>query len=945
MSLSGGTRLGPYEIVGMLGSGGMGEVYRAHDPRLGRDVAIKVLPEAFSVDPERLRRFEQEARAAAALNHPNLLAVYDVGTTERAPYIVSELLEGDTLRTRLASGVGVPPSDQEERRNVAGSPQPVAGLPVRKAVDCALQVAQGLAAAHEKGIVHRDLKPENVFITHEGRVKILDFGLAKLTEPIATGTNSAMVTEELHTSPGMVLGTIGYMAPEQVRGQPADQRSDLFALGAILYEMLAGHRAFQGPTPADTLSAILQRDPADLPMAERRISPALALIVDRCLQKSQGARFQSASDLAFALEALSTHVDSITGASTVSAVPTRRLPRANVWSIVAGFAAVIAILAGLWYRRGFSPEPAPVSIRFTIAPPADATFGTGGTSPALAVSPDGKRIVFTASRRDRNQPLLWIRALDSLEARVLPGTEGVIPASSVVFWSLDSRFIAFYTDGKLKKIDVTGGPAQTLCESPGPFRGGTWNRDGTILFTSSGSIFRVSASGGQPVPATKKAPGETAHGFPFFLPDSRHFLYAAQPGLTIYVASLDSPDTRKLTSADSKAEYAAGHLLFVRQGTLLAQPFDPGALKLSGEAVPVAEQIRYNTGNGAGVFDVSSAGVLAYRAGNGGANSSHLTWFDRTGKKLGTVGNTADYRGVELAPDGRHVAFHPHDSLTGGDLWLFDLTRGTSTRFTYGGHNSTPIWSPDGTRIVFASNHPLSGSGPNGAYDGTFDIFEKRSDNTGETIRLLDSAGSKLTSGWKQPVSWSPDGNTILFEVADPKTNYDLYALPLTRDRRPTILLQTVFNEFEAQISPDGRWFAYTSEESGRRQVYVQSLSGAPGKLQVSTEGGSFARWRRDGKELYYISADRKLMAVDVSGKGAAFQMGIPRALFEVRGLPGTFFLNVSGSSGNGGAKAPIPYDVSADGQRFLLTVTEGSPAAEDPLTVDSNWARTLAKQ
>ncbi len=927
MTLTSGARLGPYEIEALVGAGGMGEVYRARDPRLGRDVAIKVLPMAFSADPARLRRFEQEARAAAALNHPGILAVYDIGTDNGAPYIVSELLEGETLRDRLNRG------------STASSASDAGGLAVRKAVDYANQVARGLAAAHEKGIVHRDLKPENLFVTTDGRVKILDFGLAKLTEVDAAHPGGgSLPTVAPVTEPGMLLGTMGYMAPEQVRGQPADHRSDIFAFGAILYEMLSGQRAFRGATAADTISAILDKDPTDLPLAERHIPPALERVVDRCLEKSPAARFQSTHDLAFALDGLSSHSES---GVAVGALPAPKAKRREplAWALV-GVLALVIVAGGAW--RFIQPAAVSESIRFPVSSTPDAIINGGANTASLAVSPDGRRIVFAATRRAGGSPLLWMRSLDSLEARALLGTEHSGTAGP--FWSPDSRFIGFFADGKLKKIDISGGAPQTLCDSPNS-AGGTWNRDGVIVFGSiSTGLSRVSAAGGQPTPAITLDRGrqETSHRYPFFLPDGRRFVYLVQPGNALVVGSLDSPQVTRLVAADSKATYApSGHLLFVRQATLFAQPFDADRLKLTGEAAPVAEQVAFNVGGGNAAYSVSDTGMLVYRTGGGGVNTNQLTWFDRTGKTLSTVGAPADYRGIELAPDARRVAVHPHELAGGGDIWLRDLSRETTTRLTFGAHNTSPVWSPDGTRIAFGSNRPPSGQTSADPYGGGFNLYEKRADGTGDVTMLFDSVASKLPTIWMQPTSWSPDGQLLVFERIDPSTSFDIWALPLTGDRKPRPLVQTEFQEFEGQISPDGRWLAYASNETRRLEVYVRPLSGSAGKWQISTTGGSYPRWRRDGKELFYLGSDHKLMAVQMSGGGPAVEAGIPHPLFDAR-LAAVF---VSGTGSNGTASTPYPYVVSDDGQRFMVSVDVRQQQASDtPLTVVVNWTAGLKK-
>jgi eukaryotic-like serine/threonine-protein kinase len=948
MSLAGGVRLGAYEIVSLIGSGGMGEVYRARDPRLARDVAIKVLPSAFSSDIERLRRFEQEARAAAALSHPNILAVYELGTHENAPYIVSELLEGETLRERL-------------QRGRAGA------LPTRKAIDYAIQIARGLSAAHERGIVHRDLKPENIFVTSDGRAKILDFGLAKLTErdPIGAGV-SALPTTPPDTLPGVVLGTIGYMSPEQVRGLAADHRSDLFSFGAILYELCSGQRAFRGDTSADTMSAVLKEDPPDLPAADRQLPPALLRILDRCLEKSPAARFQSAGDLAFALEALSGH----SGATQAiaGAVVGRGSRFRLAWTLVAVLAVALATALTWAAIAQFGRAPIETSMmRFTIAPPdgwsipstvsrSPSTTQIGGLLP-MAVSPDGRRVVFIA-RGGNQQDMLWVRAFDTLAAQMVPGTEGV----SAPFWSPDSRFIAFFAGGKLKKIDVGGGPPINLCDV-GNGTGGTWNRDGVILFSdgtarsSSGlaPIRRVSASGGVATDATVPEKGDAAHAKPVFLPDGRHFLFTtiAPVAMPVYVASLDSPGRTKILDVDaSNVVYSSGHLLFLRGTTLMAQPFDPRRLAVSGDMVPVSEPIRAFGFSGvpSGVFSVSESGVLVYQTGPPQATGTQLTWFDRSGRQLSTLGARGEYADVELSPDGKQAAVTVLESasnvpLAPADVWIFDLARGIRTRLTSNpASDLQAIWSPDSARVVFSSSR-----------NGALDLLQRSSNGGGaEEVLLADDR-------WKSAQSWSADGRYILFASVLPPgagrgsgregrrgsgsegrrgmtparendSARGLWALPLFGDRKPAPMLLSAFVNQAARLSPDGRWVVYMSIESGRPEVFVTSFPVPGGKTLVSTDGGGQPRWRRDGKEIFYRSAAQggRLMAAPVSAKGSTLEVGSTQPLFDTPQL----------------SPMRYAYDVAADGQRFLLNVQgQATPAdAAAPLTVVVNWTAAIRR-
>jgi eukaryotic-like serine/threonine-protein kinase len=883
VTLTAGTRLGPYEVLAPVGAGGMGEVYRARDPRLGRDVAVKVLPAAFSADPERLHRFEQEARAAAALNHPNILAVHDIGQHDSSPYIVSELLEGETLRGRLSGGA----------------------LPVRKAVEHAIQIAHGLAAAHEKGITHRDLKPENVFVTSDGRVKILDFGLAKLTqaEP-AVSALSALPTTPPDTVPGVVLGTIGYMAPEQVRGLAADHRSDIFAFGAILYEMLSGQRAFRGDTAADTMGAILANDPPELPTAERHIPPPLERIVDRCLEKNPTARFQSTKDLAFALEALAAHSGA---AEAVSASPALGNRERLAW-LVAGALLLVGALsvpfAVVHFREPVADDRA---IRLVMLAPEKATVLR--TPPA--VSPDGRRVALIADLEGKTQ--IWVRPLESGTAQPLAGTDG----ADSPFWSPDSRFIAFFAGGQLKKIDASGGPPQTLCDAPFG-GGGAWNRDGVIVFapTASAPLHRVSSSGGASTPVTTldTSSGEFSHRGAGFLPDGRHFLFFVRGGEKqgINVGSLDTKDRRLLVNAASAGVYASpGYVLFIKERSLMAQRLDIRSLQLWGEAFSVAEPVGFSpTTIGLGTFSVSDNGVLVYASG-GGADRQ-LAWFDRAGKLIERIGPSMSLFDVALAPDLKRAAIQG-PALPNQDILIVDLVRGVPSRLTF--HSAAedfPVWAPDGSRILFSSTR-----------NGVPDLYQKVSSGVGNEEVLLQSSTPK------NPTDWSRDGRFILYENVDAKNGADIWVLPLSGDRKPEVFSQTPFAEGMARFSPDGKWVAYVSDESTRPEVYVQSFPPSAEKWQVSTNGGSTPRWRRDGKELFYLTADSRIMSVEVKAGAAGFEVSLPKVLFEAP--VDTPF---------GGSR----YDVSPDGQRFLVNAPAENTSSAS-MTVVVNWQEELKRR
>jgi serine/threonine protein kinase/Tol biopolymer transport system component len=896
MTIAASTRLGPYEILTPLGAGGMGEVYRARDTRLGRDVAVKVLPSSFSADADRLRRFEQEACAAGALNHPNILVIHHIDTYDGSPYIVSELLEGETLRDRLHGGA----------------------LPQRKAIDYSLQVAHGLAAAHQKGIAHRDLKPENIFITNDGRVKILDFGLAKL---IASGdadqSQTDIPTRRVNTEPGLVIGTVGYMSPEQLRGKPADHRSDIFSFGAILYEMLSGKRAFRGESSAETMSAILREDPRELSETQKTINPALERVVQHCLEKNPEERFHSASDLAFAIQALSGSA-AISGQMVAMAAQLERpkLGKYLPW-IVAGIFALTSIILLPFAISSFKHAPARANVtRSAILPPENTSFLALNL---FAVSPDGLRLAFVA-RDAKGQAMLWMRPLDALTAQPLAGTDG-ISTGSPPFWSPDSRLIAFFAGGKLKTIDASGGPPQTVCDAPNA-RGGTWNRDGVILFAPNpgGPIHRVSAAGGASTAVTKldESRRQSTHRWPYFLPDGHHFIYrvggtgatAQNENNGIYLGLLESQEQRLILRADTSAAYASGHLLFAREGTLMAQPFDEKSFQLTGDAFPVAEHLQFDFIITRAIFSVSENGVLAFQSG-AARGDDRLVWFDRNGKQTGQLGEPGFYFQPQFSPDGQKLAVASFDTRAGSaDIWLYELARNVPTRFTFDpASDVAPIWSPDGSTIIFSSNRK-----------GPYDIYKKASTGAGSEEVLLESDETKTAN------SWSADGRFIAYTSTNIKgnTKNDIWILPLLGDRKPFPFVQTQFNEFNAQFSTDGHWIAYVSDESGSNQVYIAPFPRPGGKWQASRAGGSEPRWRGDGKELFFLAPDNKLMAVEVNAKEFTLEIGNAQLLFEVHPAtsPGTH------------------YDVTGDGKRFLVDSSgEGSSA---PITLVVNWTADL---
>jgi Tol biopolymer transport system component len=859
MSLGAGERLGPYEILAPLGAGGMGEVYRARDTKLKRDVALKVLPGAFANDPERMARFQREAEVLASLNHPNIATIH--GVEDRA--LVMELVEGEP---------------------------PKGPMPFDEAWRIASQIATALEYAHDKGVVHRDLKPANVKVKPDGTVKLLDFGLAKAFSGAPAAASSDLANSPTltigATQLGVILGTAAYMAPEQAKGKIIDKRADIWAFGVVLYELLTGERLFKGDNVSETLARVLTHEP-DLSHA-----PAQARkLLRRCLEKDPTNRLRDIGDASGLLEE--------PAALAVSAPRGVALP----WT-VAG-ALVVALVAAIWSPWRARPPAAPMN-QFVILPPEKASFSPDPTS--LAISPDGRQIAFAASGSGR-AAALWVRPLDSLAARELAGTEdGTEP-----FWSPDSRSIGYFAHGKLQRIAVAGGPAQVLADASFPL-GGAWGRGGVIVFAPRlGALYRIPAAGGAPTLATY--PGERGvEVWPSFLPDGRHFVFlGAIPragSSNLYVGSLDSKETKPIIRSDWAALYAPpGYLLFLRGSTLMAQAFDASRLAVSGDPTPIAEHVRVGTFERGLAFSVSYAGTLLYTPG--AAAQTHLVWVDRSGKQVSEAAPPGEYGNPELSPEGKRVVFDRSVSTSSPfDVWLLDLERRITSRFTFQSCN-VPAWSPDGRTVVFAM-----------VGNGVIDLGQRPSNmSTSEKILLNLNAPPILF-----PSDWSPDGRYLAYYRTDPKTQLDLWILPLFGDRKPFPFARSEFNESQGQFSPDGKWLAYVSDEGGTPQIYVQSFPASGGKWQVSTAGGSQPRWRRDGKELFYVALDRKLMVVPVK-IGAAFEAETPRALFETT-LPTTPLRQV--------------YAAAPDGQRFLLAAPV--EAASSPMTIVENWTAVLKK-
>jgi serine/threonine protein kinase/Tol biopolymer transport system component len=898
------TTIAQYTIVAKIGEGGMGEVYRAHDARLDRKVAIKVLPTKLSSDQDRLKRFEQEARATSALNHSNILTIYDIGTHNGSPYIVAELLEGEELRDRLDAGT----------------------IPSRKVVDYAQQIVRGLAAAHEKGIVHRDLKPENLFITKDERVKILDFGLAKLSEPAGSSNPdiSEDATRKVLTNPGVVMGTVGYMSPEQVRGEKADYRSDIFSFGAILHEMITGRRAFKRETMAETMTAILKEEPEELSASNPNINPSLERIVNRCLEKKPERRFQSTADLSFALEALSAPTNSSgSGLTTAAAVAVAETKR-SVWrERVPWIAAAIFFLSFLaalpfaikYFRQ---PTPAqPVAANFLITPPGAATAEKSTGFSQIAISPDGRNLVFNTSIDGQNQ--MWIRPLNSTTPKRLAGTDG---ANGFMFWSPDSRSVVFLAAGKIKKIDVVAGLVQEICDFAADRRGfgGSWSRDGTIIFSMGGlGIYRVPASGGKPtaIPGFEKSE-EVLKRWPQFLPDSRHFLYLATTALKnsseVMVGSIDGGEPKRLFPSTSNALYAPSlngvdHIIFSRGGALLAQSFDADNLVVIGEPSRVADQVRINSNSHAFV-SVSDNGTLVFDPSSDLENRQ-LSWFDRSGKQLETVGPIGSYLRARLSPDQKRIAVARRDPGAGVfDIFVYDIARGTSSRVTTSNSDVESLaWSPDGNYIIWSSRQVTKS-----------EMYRKLASGAGEVEVIAQSSN---------PIGitdWSKDGKFILYTDADPTTNLNLWVLPLEGERKPYVYFQTPDEDGNGRFSSDGRFIVYRSRESGTNEIYVQTFPASGMKLPISTNGGTNPVWAPSGKELFFIAPDGKLMSVDI-GAGSSFEPGKSRVLFDI--------IAARTNQGN-------DYDVSTDGQRFLFISRMAD--ATSSLAVVINWSEDLKK-
>jgi eukaryotic-like serine/threonine-protein kinase len=880
MPLVVGTRLGPYELATLLGHGGMGEVYRARDTRLDRSVAIKIIAPAFAPDAEARRRLHAEARAASLLNHPNICALFDIGSHQATDFLVMELLEGETLAARLQRGP----------------------LPFASVVRTGLEIAQALDAAHARGIVHRDLKPSNVMLTRTG-AKLLDFGIATIGRPAAGTDNQAL------TSTSRVTGTPGYMAPEQLEGLEVDARADVFALGAVLYEMATGSHAVDTAAPAPDAES----DPVTPSRVRAEIPPAFDRVVLRCLAKDPEERWQSVRDILFQLRAI--------GERDAGGVVARR-----PWPIAMaiGAAAVsLTIGAAAAIRR---PAPAAPGT-FHILLPSGSRLEPPEAVSSLALSRDGRQIAFVATYAGRNR--LWVRALSSATARLLPGTED----ARMPFWSPDGRSVGFFTPGKLLRVDPGGGPPQLICEAAVD-TAPSWGPDDTILFAQtpdaararSGGVYRVAAAGGpvSQVTVVDRSRGESEHYWPSFLPDGAHFFYIATIAddaprsrhHTLFIGSTADRAVTRVADIESRVSYSpTGHVLYGQDAALMVRPFDLRHRQFTGDPVPIAERLWYYAPTGLAQYAISDSGVLAY---HGGSTLSELVWLDRSGRQIGKMGPSGSYADVRISRSGREVAVVAADPRSGSsDIWIFDRESGIPTRFTSeSGGASRPVWSADGTLLFYR----VAGT------NGPPDIYQKRSDGRGaQEVRLA-------LDGIQQPMDASPDGQYLIYNDTNRVTIRDIWLLPLAPSASPRPYLRTTAVEQDARISPDNRWLAFMSSETGKAEIFVAPIDNPDARKRVSADGGLAPRWRQDGRELVYIDLTDTVMALDFTA-GPAMNPGRPHPLFSA----GRLFRNPGGGFGE-----PY-YDISSDGRTFLVNRLIHDAALE-PITVVLNWPALLQK-
>ena len=877
MALATGTKLGPYEIQSPLGAGGMGEVYRARDTRLDRTVAIKILPAHLSANPEARQRFDREARAISSLNHPNICTLHDIGHQDGMDFLVMECLEGETLADRLTKGP----------------------LPTELALKYGVDICEGLEKAHKSGVLHRDLKPGNIMLTKSG-AKLMDFGLAKAMPastplPASSLTMSVAPADQPLTGRGMIVGTFQYMSPEQIEGHEADARSDIFSLGAVLYEMASGKRAFNGKSHASIVAAILASEPQPISAIQPMSPPALDRVVRTCMAKDPDERWQTAHDVKLQLQWIAEAGSQAGIPSPVAA--RRKISQRLAWAI-AGVAIAAAIVLGIGFVLR-APQPVH-PLRVSILPPEQHSFDAY----SLALSPDGTKLAFVATPT-AGSTQLWVRPLDSTAAQPLAGTDD----AAYPFWSPDSRSLGFFADGKLKIIDASGGAVQTLADASQP-RGGAWGADGTILFAPEprAGLLRIPAAGGTPSPAVApRGEGPGSPRWPAFLPDGKHFFFykfvrdiQGREG-SIHLGTLGSQADTTLVNSDFRAEYANGHLVFIRSGNLISQAFDERALKLTGEAVPIAEQVRGDRQRGGAAFSLSNDGKLVFVGGK--SASLDLSWYDRSGKSLGTIA-TGFFQDAHLSGDGKKLSAAQADSGGHLEIYIYDLVRGTKSEFSFSqSRDDDAIWSPDGSTIVFDSER-----------SGKIDLYIRPADGAKEELLLYHDDLDKF------PMSWSSDGKYIAYQ-AGANAHEDLWVMPMFGDRKPFLFLQEKTSTRYPAFSPDAKWIAYTSSEAGHPQVYAVSFPKPGGRFLVGD--GSLPVWNRNGKEILYLDDRLRITSVDVTERGDSLEMGKPKTLFPVQATGAAF-------------------ELSPDGQRLLLIqeLERDSPI----LTLVVNWPEEVKK-
>jgi serine/threonine protein kinase/Tol biopolymer transport system component len=897
MSVDAGTRLGPYEILSAIGAGGMGEVYRARDTRLDRIVAIKVLPTHLADRSELRERFEREARTIASLNHPHICTLFDIGQQDGIDYLVMEYLEGETLAQRLLKS----------------------SLPLEQVLQYAVEIADALDKAHRKGVTHRDLKPGNIMITKSG-TKLLDFGLAKLKQdatPASVPLSELPTANDPLTAEGSIVGTMQYMAPEQLEGKEVDARTDIFAFGAVMYEMATGKRAFEGKSQASLIAAILEREPPTISSLQPMTPPALDRVVKRCLAKEPEKRWQTASDLCEELKWIAEPGSQITFAATAPLEDVRALRRRSL-TLSIGALLIGAVIASLttWNLKPAPPQPV---IRTVINLPPGQHLAGLESGPAVALSPDGSHLAYVATQGGNQQ--LYLRAMDSLEAKPIQDTEGAVNP----FFSPDGQWLGFFEGGKLRKVSVNGGAALILGDASLP-RGASWGSNEMIAFAlTQGPLRQLSDGGGVPQPLTHFEKGENSHRWPEFLPGSKAVLFAAGPtaitftNARIAVQWVTTSEQRTLVQAGMYPRYApSGHLVYAQGGSLMAVPFDAQRVEVTGAAVPVVEGVLQSPVTGAAQYSISATGSMAYVPGGVQATQLGLVWVNRNGAEQPLAAPGHAYFMPRLSPDGRRVAVGITESES--QIWLYDLSRDALTRFTFeGNYNPVPVWTPDGKRIAFESNK-----------EGPPNLFWQLADGSGGLERLNTSENIQV------PMSWSRDGKLLAFMDVN-STGVDIWVLQMGdpspgsgQFRKAQPFLRTPFNEGAPAFSPDARWLAYISDESGRYEIYVQPYPGPGGKWQISTEGGTEPMWNPKGRELFYRSGD-KMMAVDITTQ-PGFAAGKPRMLFAGR------YQATPVQSAD--------YDVSSDGQRFLmLKPVEHMEAGPAQINVVLNWSEELKQK